>query len=133
MQAQVPEGCPGRQPGAGQLPRCLRQHDLATVRDRRDPGRPVHVQAHVPVLVPYRLTGMQPHPHPHRNPARPVMAGQGTLRGNAAADRVGGRAEHNEKAVSFGAHFPATVVGENGPQQGALSRQRVNVAIAQPA
>jgi hypothetical protein len=133
VQAKVPEGCPGLEPGAGKLPRRLRQHDLAAVRDRRDPGCPVHVQPHVPVLVPDRLTGMQPHPHPHRNPARPVMAGQGTLRGNATADRVSGGAEHNEKAVSLGAHLPAAPVGESRPHQGALSRQRVGVAVAQPA
>ena len=119
--AQVPEGCPGWQPGAGQLPRRLRQHDLGAVRDRRDPGRPVYVQPHIPVLVPDRLTGMQPHPHPHRNPVRPVMAAQGTLGGNAAADRVNGRAEHNEEAVSLGAHLLAATVPERGPQQGALS------------
>jgi hypothetical protein len=36
-------------PGTGKLPR-LRQHDLAIVRDRHDPGRPVHVQPHVLVV-----------------------------------------------------------------------------------
>ena len=113
-------GCTGWRPVEPASCRRLRQHDLATMHNRRRSGPPSARPAHIAVLVPYRLTGMQPHPHPHRNPARPVMA----ARRHAGQRRGGGprgMASRNTTKLYAGAHLLAATVRESGPQQGALS------------
>ncbi len=131
--AQVTHGHPGGQPGLRKLPCRVGQHYLAAMRSGRDPRRPVHVEPDIAVLVPGRLTRVQAHPDPHGDAARPVMPGQGALAGHAAADRIPGRLEHDEKAVALGTQLPAPVGQERGAQQSPLRRQRLGVAVSHPA
>ena len=120
-QPQVPQGHVGRQPGLYHLSGGVGEHYLAAVRGRRDPGCPVHVKPDIAVLVAGGLTGVQAHPDPDRGAARPVMAGQGALARDAAADGIPGRLEHHEETVALGAQFLAAGGQERGPQQRALS------------
>ncbi len=127
--AQVTQGHTGGQPRFRQVPRRVRQHHLAAVRSRRDPGGPVHVQPEVTVLVADRLTRVQAHPDPDPDAIRPVVGGKSALPGHAGADRVAGRLEYDEKAVTLGPQIPAAATVEGVAQQGALSRQRLPVTV----
>src|SRR6266487_4136542 len=93
----------------------------------------MYVHSDVAVLVAGRLTRMQAHPDPDRDTARPVMAGQSTLRRYAAAHRIAGRLEHDEKTVALGPQLPAAAGAESGAQQGALGRQCLSVAVTEAA
>ncbi len=109
-------------------------HDhLAAVCRRRDPGSPVHVHAHVAVLVPRRLPGVQAHPDQRRNTLRPGVAGQRPLTFSTGAHRVDGRGEHHEEAVPLGPHLGSQMRGEGAAQQPALGRQEIGVGGAEPA
>ncbi len=133
VKAQVAEGNSGREVRRGQQPRRVGRHHLAAVRGRRDPGRPVHVQPHIRVLMPGRLPGMQAHPDPEADPAGPVVAGQVTLRRHAAADRVRGRVEHDEETVALGAHLMPAELAKQAAQNRALGRQRLPPLVAKTA
>ena len=91
------------------------------------------VHPDVAVLVAGWLTRMQAHPDPDRDTARPVMAGQSTLRRHATAHRIAGRLEHDEKTVTLGPQLPAAAAAESGAQQGALGGQRRSVVAVTEA
>jgi hypothetical protein len=61
------------------------------------------------------------------------VAGQVTLRCQAAADRVGGGAEHDEETISLGAHLVAAELAKQGAQNRPLGRQGFAVPVAQAA
>ena len=75
---------------------------------------------------------MQAHPHPHGRPVRPVKPGQGLLRRQAAAHRIGRGLEHDKETVTLGAHLTAMPRSDRGAYQSALGRQRLAVTLAQP-
>jgi hypothetical protein len=133
VHAQIPHRHPGGQPGLRQQPGRIRQHHLPAMRGRRDPRRPVHIHPHIPVLVPHRLTRMQAHPDPHRNPTGPGVAGQGALRRHTARDRPGRRGEHHEETVPLGAHLMAATGRDRRAHNGTLRRQRLAVPVTQAA
>ena len=98
-------------------------------RPRR--SSPVRVQPHVPVVVPYWLTGMQPTIRTRTGiPPGQSWPDAGTLRGNTTADGVYGRAEHNQKTVSSVPISLSPPSVKTAGRTGALNRQRVGVAVA---
>jgi len=127
---QVPHRRPLRQRPC-LLERHLRQHHLAAVRGRGDPRGPVQIHPDMTVLIPGHLPGMQAHPGPDRIPARPVMGGQGALRGQTARHCVGGGPERHEEAVSFGGYLMAVPGPERRAQQNAVIRQRFPVPVTE--
>ena len=119
--------------GSGQQPRRVGRHHLAAMCGCRDPGCPVNIEPDVPILMPGGLAGVQAHPGPQADAAGPVVAGQVTLRGQATANRVGGGVEHDEEAVSLGAHLVAAELAKQGPLNRALGRQGFAVPVAKTA
>jgi hypothetical protein len=72
----------------------------------------MHVDAHVPVVVAVRLSGMKSHPDPDRFVERPCVRLETMLHRQRRSDRVGGGGEDHEEAVAFGAHLAATPTGD---------------------
>jgi len=78
VRAEVGEHRTVGQPVARQHRRGLGQHNLAAVRDRRDPGRPVNVQPeHAGSGRLRAFAGVDSHPHPHGLPTGPGVSLEG--------------------------------------------------------
>ena len=106
----------------------LRDHRLAAAGGGGDPGRAVHVDADVAVLVRLRLAGVQPDPHADVDVVGPGVAVQQALALEGGGDRRAGGGEDDEEAVPLGAHLPAVVLAEHRAQQRALGAQRLTPA-----
>jgi hypothetical protein len=108
-----------------QRPRLLRQHDLAPVAGRRDPGRVVHVESDVPLVRQRRLACVQPHPHPHG------PGGKSLLRLSRCRDRVPGARKGNEDAVALRAHLGAAVALDGFPDLAMVLGESSRIAVAE--
>ena len=105
--------------------------DLAAVRDRGHPRRPVHVGPEpVPVAL-RRLSRVQAHPHPQLQWIGPCGRAQRSLRGDRRADTVMGGPERRQRAVAGALHdlpsmtldrgaHQAVVVSERSPHRGGM-------------
>ena len=65
---------------AEQRPRALGEHHLSSVSRGADPRGPVHVEAHVAVVVDLRLAGVDPHPDGHGSARRALPGRHGRRR-----------------------------------------------------
>ena len=74
---------------ADQLLGGQRHHDLAAVRGRHQPRRPVHRRAVVVAVAQLGRAGVDAHPHPQRLGQRPVLAAERELRRDRRIDGVG--------------------------------------------
>jgi hypothetical protein len=93
---------------ADQLSGSLRADDLAAVSDSHQPGGPVHLRTEIVPVALVGLAGMQPHPHPQRDPVRPVLDGQAPLGRQRRRYSLPGAGERRPEAVPAGGeHEPA--------------------------
>ena len=67
---------------------------------RADPGRPVDVQPDVALGRGPRFAGVEAHPVAHRDPAGPLVGGQGELAVDGRLDRLPGGREDEVQAVA---------------------------------
>src|SRR5688572_25680448 len=74
---------------------------LSSVRRRSDPRGAVRVESDVVAAAEPSLPGVQPHPDPDGCLLRPGIGGEVPLRGNARAERAGGRGEGGEEGVAL--------------------------------
>jgi hypothetical protein len=128
---EVPQRHPGRDVALHQHPGGVRDDDLAAVRRRGDPGRPVHVDAAVVVPAEGPLAGVQAHPHPHRPPRRPVVGGQAPLGGHRGPDRGHRAGEGGEERVALGADLDPATVPDRPAQDGRVLVAHRPVPVAQ--
>ena len=98
--------------------RRLREDDLAAVRDGRDAGAAVDVEAHVALLRRRRRPRVQAHAHRER------AAAQRVLRLRRRRGRVPGAPERDEERVALRVDLDAAVRGERVPQGAPVLRER---------
>ncbi|MEJ7744024.1 MAG: hypothetical protein WKF73_16695 [Nocardioidaceae bacterium] len=131
VQAEIQQAGILRQTTHDQLPCCLRQQDLTTVRDGRNPSSAVNVHADIAFVVVQRLAGMQPDPQPDLNTVYPALTLDASLRIQSRANGVRRGPEGHEEAVALGAHLVSAVALPDVPQQCALPGQQASVVVAQ--
>jgi hypothetical protein len=127
VHAQINQRCARRKRIPHQGCRRLRNQDLATVPDRRHPRRAMHVQAHRTQGRVRRLTGMHPHPHPDVLPGRPHMTLKGLLHLHDSRHARPRRRERREEPVPKRVQLPATVPGQNRPDQRVMIGQQLRI------
>jgi hypothetical protein len=79
-----------------------------------DPRSPVHVQPDVVVLADSRLTGVNPHAHPHVQTRAPAPRGKPPLPRDRGSDRVACPRESDEERVTLSVDLVAFVLIEHG-------------------
>ena len=109
-----------------------RQEHLAAVGRRRDPGRPVHVDADVVVAAQRALPRVQAHPNPHGAHLRgPRLGGQGTLDGGGGRHRGGRTLENHEEGVALGRDLDAAGGVERGSKQRVVTLKERRERVAE--
>jgi len=108
-----------------QLSRRLREENLPAVPGAHDPGRPVHVSAHIPLLGYDRLTGVDTDPNAN-TPACERLLGV-----SSGTHRVGRARESNKERVPLSVHFDPAVVRERLAQHSAMLGDHVRVPLAE--
>ena len=83
-----------------ELSRCLREHDLASVRDRPQASAAVDSGSVVVVVAQLGLTGVQGHAHVDGNAFGPCLALEKLLRSKSRDHGIRGAEEQGEDAVS---------------------------------
>ena len=129
VQAEVPDTGARRQRVREQGGRGGREHDLAPVRDRRDPGRAVHLEADEADRRPRGLAGVDAHADPDVLAGGPGVGPQCALhvdrRGHAGARRR----EHREERVALGVHLLTVVRVQAGPDDPVVIGQHPGVGV----
>jgi hypothetical protein len=101
-----------------------RGHDhLAAVPDSGDPGRPVDVRAHVPLLGDERRAGVQA----YANANRAARERRGRLLGRL--ERTLCRAEGNEEGVALRVYLHATLGRKRLAQRATVLGERLRIAL----
>ena len=95
--------------------------------DRRHPRSAMHIQAHRAHGRVRRLTGVHAHPHPDALPGRPRMTLQGLLHLHHRRHARPRRRERGEEPVPERVQLPATVRGQNRPDQRVMIGQQPRV------
>jgi hypothetical protein len=96
------------------------QH-LASVPNRRDSRRAMHVHPDVALVGEVRRTRMHAHPHTNRAACQPLRRCRGRRKGPRC------RRESDEERIPLRVHLHATLRGERLPQQPTMVRQRICV------
>ena len=131
VQAKVPERRAGRHGVAQQGGRGGGEHDLPAVRDRRNAGRAVHVQADQADGGLSRLAGMHAHPDADFPAGRPPVRAQRPLHLDRRGDARAGRREDREEGVALGVDLPAVMPVQPGPDDPVVIGEDLRVSIAQ--
>jgi len=119
---QIAQTHPLRQISLNEAMSCVGHKDLAAVPGGSDTGRAVEVNAHVAGLSTDGLAGVERHPHPQRQAARPRVLGESLLGRHCRDHRIPGSGEHHEKSVALGVDLlPASPV-ERVTQQPVMLR-----------
>jgi hypothetical protein len=108
-----------------------RDQHLAAVGGRADPGGPVQVHPDVVVVGDRRRAGVDPHPHPQDDPARPLGPGQAALGLGRGPQRRGGGRERDEAGVALGAELDPAVGAGRCPQDRPVPREEAGVVVAE--
>ena len=119
MQAEVADV------GAGEVGRRLREQHLPAVAGGRDPRRPMHVEPHVSLVGPERLTRVQPHPHPHRATRKRDLR----LRGGRHC--IGRTRESDEEGVALRVDLDPLVPLPSVAQSTAVLGKHLRIPVAQ--
>ena len=106
-------------------------HDLSPVAGSGDPGRPVHIDAHVVVRTEYGLPGVKSDPHPDLLLVRPGVTGQGPLGLDGGGHRLGRGGEHHEERVALRRHLHTAPPGERFPEEPLVILQDSGIPVAQ--
>ena len=110
--AEVPELDPCREIALDQRPGRLGDDDLATVRSRTDPRRPVDVHPDVIATDDPRLSRVHADADPDVHAFRPAGARETQLAFCHSGNRGRRIAEHDEERVAFGPHLDSVVAAE---------------------
>ena len=87
---------------------------------RCDPGRPMHVDAHVVLARQRRLTGVQTDAHANRRPSRPFVGRELALRLHRRGDGARGGWKGDEEGVALGPDLAAGTARDGPPQDLAM-------------
>ena len=97
---------------------------------RCDPGRPMHVDAHVVLARQRRLTGVQTDAHANRRPSRPFVGRELALRLHRRGDGARGGWKGDEEGVALGPDLAAGTARDGPPQDLAMGLEELWPLVA---
>ena len=128
--AERPQGDPDR--GLAELlARGARQHHLAAVPGRADPGAPVQVDPHVALGARHGRAGVEADAQAQGGSIGPAVPGVGALDGDRRAKGGNALGEGDEEGVALGVNLVSAVLGDRRAQDAAVIRQGLGVALAE--
>jgi hypothetical protein len=93
------------------------------VAGAHDPGRPVHVDAHIPLVRHDRLAAVNTDAHAHGSVCERVLGLSG------GGDRIAGARERDEERIPLRIHLDPAVPREDVAQRDAMLRKHIGVAL----
>jgi hypothetical protein len=111
--------------------RRAREQDLAAVRDRADPSRPMDGDPHVPFVAGVSLARVKAHAHRDPTAVLPRLTVERALGRDCGRHGVAGMFEHDEEGVSLRIDFRAAVLNERSAQQRTMGGEHCAVLLAE--